>query len=97
MTGIEHIAKERQEQIEKHGRTVEQDVELNDEQQLKDASMILLLQSEEWDEDEIPKGWDYKIWKHIIGKSEIERLTIAGAFIAAEIDRIQYLETNKQQ
>lgn len=44
MTGIELIAKERQEQIEKHGITVEQDVNINKFAQLIDAAIILCRQ-----------------------------------------------------
>lgn len=41
-TGIELITKERQEQIEKHGRTIESDVEYNDNYELTDAVSMLI-------------------------------------------------------
>lgn len=41
-SGIELIAKERQEQIEKHGRTIEHDVENNDNEQLAMGAEMLL-------------------------------------------------------
>lgn len=41
-TGIELIAKERQEQIEKHGRTIESDVMNNEGEQLREFSALLL-------------------------------------------------------
>lgn len=39
-----------------------------------------------------PSFWDKALWKRMIEKPEKERLIIAGALIAAEIDRIQYVE-----
>ena len=36
-----------------------------------------------------PIEWDWKVWDYMINKSYKERLIIAGALIAAEIDRIQ--------
>ena len=41
-----------------------------------------------------PEGWDKYRWRYMIQKPYKERLIIAGALIAAEIDRIQRL--NKQ-
>ena len=40
-TGIELIAQERAEQIEKHGRTIELDVKQNNHHQLSDAASAL--------------------------------------------------------
>ena len=42
-TGIELIAEERQEQIEKHGRSIERDVKENDNYQLSNAAGLLAL------------------------------------------------------
>lgn len=89
-TGIELIAQERKEQIEKHGRTIEIDVEENDFGQLNEAAIMLINGFPYQDEDNhTPHGWDVKIWEHMINKPFIERSSIAGALIAANIDRIQ--------
>ncbi len=94
MTGIELIAKERQEQIEKHGRTIEQDVKYNNFGQLVDAAKWLL------DADQVepehfdivcPLNWNKEIWRKMISKPFKERSAIAGALIAAELDRLNAL------
>lgn len=91
-TGIELIAQERAEQIEKHGRTVEYDLIQNREYQLSTAAALLARQ-EEMDNLEIsvlrPEHWVFKLWVRMCHKSYKERLIIAGALIAAEIDRLQ--------
>jgi hypothetical protein len=90
MTGIELVAQERQEQIEKHGRTVEKDAELNDEEQMRVAALELLKREPKFEHR--PFGWDKAIWARMIIKPYKERLIIAGALVAAEIDRLQALE-----
>lgn len=99
-SGIELIAIERQEQIEKHGRTTEKDVANNSDNQLIHGADALI--SRDWtyfgnppakdEEFGCPEGWDWDIWRKMFNKSYKERLIIAGALIAAEIDRIQSLE-----
>ncbi len=42
----------------------------------------------------IPAGWDKQIWEHMLKKKHKQRLIIAGALIAAEIDRITAVEEN---
>lgn len=87
-TGIELIAAERQEQIQKHGFTKERDAQyVNDE--LVDAAMQYL------GGDLIscwPESWDKKWYKpndpNWTG-SRVDELKRAGALIAAEIDRLQ--------
>jgi hypothetical protein len=92
-TGIELIAIERQEQIDKHKRTIEKDVEYNTSFQLGIAARKLLESP-----GEIPFGttepnsWDRGIWNKMAFKSYKERLIIAGALIAAEIDRLNQLK-----
>ena len=94
-TGIELIAEERREQIEKHGRTVDLDVKHNTSYQLcKGATRITFAPDEEGAdlmtyEIFVPDGWDKDIWKRMLNKPYKERLIIAGALIAAEIDRLQ--------
>lgn len=91
-TGIELIAQERQEQIEKHGRTVERDDRENSNQELAlGAEMLLAAEHEEGiDPASYPDGWDPDICAHMLSKPYKERLIIAGALIAAEIDRLNY-------
>lgn len=86
-TGIELIAKERIEQIEKHGRTIKLDVEQNDAYQLSEGAQKLI-----WPHHEtyLPKGWDKYLWQKMCQKGYKDRLIIAGALIAAEIDRLNY-------
>jgi hypothetical protein len=96
-TGIELIAAERQEQIEKHGRTIESDVKYNKDTQLSFGAAILTCPNpEQYQKAEnnyaCPEGWDLKIWDKMRIKSYKDRLIIAGALIAAEIDRIQAIE-----
>lgn len=95
MNGIELIAAERKEQVEKHKRTIKQDKELNKDFQLSKAAGILIENMDVlWGYDRsmitwfTPKGWDHNIWNKMCHKSYKERLIIAGALIAAEIDRI---------
>lgn len=89
-TGIELIAQERKEQIEKHGRTIEKDIEVNFDCQLGTAAGILSYELiDELDcQDDPPLNWDLKLWQKMYGKPYKERLIIAGALIAAELDRL---------
>lgn len=90
-TGVELISEERQEQILKHKRSVEEDVRLNTKGQLSVAAGILSQKFIPDDMDLIPKEWNEIIWSKMLRKPYKERLIIAGALIAAEIDRIQNL------
>jgi hypothetical protein len=91
-TGIELIAKERQEQIEKHRRTLQLDALNNSEMQLSDAAAKLCVDDAGgyWKTELCPNGWDQDVWDKMTNKSYKERLIIAGALIAAEIDRLSY-------
>jgi hypothetical protein len=89
-TGIELIANERQEQIEKHGRNINSDVNGNSHNELRDAAIVLL---SNWPMIiDFPDSWQGSIMEHAIKKSYKERLIIAGALIAAEIDRLQSID-----
>ena len=83
-TGIEQIAQERQEQIEKHGFDSQND-ERNTQEELKDTAAFLLTGDLSYFPHTWDQNWIYKFSK----KNRIERLKIAGALIAAEIDRLQ--------
>ena len=94
-TGISLISDEREEQIMKHNRTVLKDILENTDFQLSQAASVLCinyptqcLTVEDVEVDHIPYGWNMEIWVKIVNKSYEERLVIAGALIAAELDRI---------
>lgn len=100
-TAIEMIAKERQEQIEKHGRTLDHDVKNNNAYQLAKAAQHLLIDFTGLSQNaayelkldvigqDSPEGWDRMLFQKMMDKPYLERLIIAGALIAAEIDRIE--------
>jgi len=99
-TGIEAIAQERKEQIEKHGRTVEDDLKLNSNWPLpltKAASSLTMQPIGLGTEFGKPEGWDEAIWQKMCAKTYKERLVIAGALIAAEYDRISLEEKLKAE
>lgn len=84
--GIKLIAEERHEQIEKHGRLVRHDVKFNFGRQLASGAKRLL----EVYPDRLnpPSGWDENGWAKMCDKNYKDRCIIAGALIAAEIDRL---------
>ncbi len=92
-TGIELIAQERKEQIEKHGFDIEKDAEFYQKNELVDAALYAMT----FDRERYPESWSFWFHDKMRSKEErmsehdfhIERLKIAGALIAAEIDRIQ--------
>ena len=92
-TGLELIRKERENQISK-GRSIEKDIQINKDKQLLDASVLLMLyedqaQYSDYEYHEcVPDGWDLDIWVKMCRKPYIERLSIAGALVSAEIDRL---------
>lgn len=92
--GVNLIAQERKEQLEKHKRSIESDVEINLKGQLAYAATALL----EEDPNLFPDGWNIELCNHMINKDRVAQLSIAGALIAAEIDRLLYLQnTNKTE
>lgn len=94
-TGIELIAQERAEQIEKHGITVEKDAEINKAYQLTEAAAVLSTEKVRSSKQRfslMPDDWDDEICLKMCRKKRKERLIIAGALIAAELDKIQYLD-----
>lgn len=93
--GAELIVAERMKQIHKHGRTKAYDYNNNEEGQLQFAAHSLLAhelyeQAEVY--DNLPRGWDEEHWCRMCNKSNKERLIIAGALIAAELDRVSFTE-----
>jgi hypothetical protein len=92
-TGVELIAIERQEQLEKHNRSIDQDVVQNNSGQLVAGAIALIRTDHKGFWDEMPVKWDEDICKKMSRKSYKNRLIIAGALIAAEIDRINSVKT----
>jgi hypothetical protein len=93
-SGIELIAQERKEQIEKHHRTLEKDVKINTNSELSFvAALFCAPNPRDFGANPIvncPPKWDIRIFTKMINKPYKERLIIAGALIAAEIDRLNY-------
>lgn len=85
-TGIELIAKERQEQIEKHGFDRRHDE--GEAYNLSNAAVFVLTHDERY----YPEEWEEKWKDKFVSKGYEERLIVAGALIAAEIDRLQNLK-----
>jgi hypothetical protein len=86
-TGIELIAQEREEQIKKHGFDASRDRGNENKELIKAALFAINPQQFEW-----PFFWAEKFRDRILAKpTEIDRLKVAGALIAAEIDRLLYL------
>lgn len=95
-TGIQLIAKERQEQFEKHGISIGLDIIHNSsfEKPLTKAASALTIEHGNGLAMETmkPSNWDAGIWYKMMSKPYKERLIIAGALIAAEIDRLTAVE-----
>lgn len=90
-TGIELMVIERNEkQIAKHGFTAEHHAshpEWYSKGQLIEAAMKL---SFTIPNDETPDNWDKKWFTNLCERPYQKRLVIAGALIAAEIDRLSF-------
>ena len=93
-TGVELIAEERQKQIGKYGFTGEHhafEPKWYAKGQLVEASMRL---SFTIPNDEAPENWDAAWFTNLCERNYKERLVIAAALLAAEIDRLNYLEAH---
>lgn len=99
-TGIELIAQERQEQIEKHGYSVDHDIKHERNENLLGVATCLI--RDQWDGHYwYPESWKVDKKRNFRAKVEAKRarmtakefkiacLKIAGALLAAEIDRLQ--------
>ena len=98
-TGIKLIVKERKEQINKHNFSIEHDAEFNELRgndglyPLSTAARAVLIGND----GEFPSSWnDLDLVQKMCDKSYKDRLIIAGALIAAELDRLLYEEANKK-
>lgn len=96
-TGIELIAEEREKQITKHGFTGEHHFnhpEWYDKNQLIRASHILM--NKTIDSERVkkyglyPERWNKEWFYDLCNRPYQERLIIAGALIASEIDRLNF-------
>ena len=88
MNGAELIAKEREEQIEKHGWTAVHDDAHRAGDLVHAAAWILAVFNSNLPQDiEWPREEDFA--RKILNHDHQERLAIAGALIAAEIDKLQ--------
>lgn len=82
LSGADMVLAERSEQIYKHGCTVERDFRYR-QGELLEAAVSLIRNN--------PKEWPLKECNPFLKKkSRVEMLAIAGAFVCAEIDRIEY-------
>ena len=93
--GIQLISAERQKQIEKHGFTAEHHVnhpEWYDQNQLIYAANVLAKQETRtpW----TPANWDQRWFNNLVERPHRDRLIIAGALIAAELDRLDLIDKN---
>lgn len=97
-SGVELIADERQEQITKHGWTPQHDRQTHYDGELVLAALALLhpstnpiflteLGAPEW-------AINIRLYKERCENGEIELLKVAGALIAAEIDRLNNVTTD---
>lgn len=102
-TGIELIADERKEQIERFGFTGEHHVnhpEWYEEEQLLSASHMLSQYEKDNDitylyRDIVPLNWSKDWWQKMCDKPKRERIIIAGALLAAELDRKYNFDSDK--
>jgi hypothetical protein len=91
-TGAALIVEERREQVKKHGYLISVDVRHNGHGQLLSAAERLIRPVVD---PKPPYDWSQSIWDNIASKGYKDRLVIAGALIAAEIDRQTAIENRE--
>lgn len=95
--GIELIAQERKEQLEKHGYTPHEDASRYGSPALIRAACLMAYDDAPKD---MPVGFAAPDWAWLLRVKNInniiKRLTIAGALIAAEIDRLSHIEKHHE-
>lgn len=95
ITGVDLIFKERQKQIDKHGFTAE--YQANHPEFYEDGQLLYAVRKL-FDYDILgenilePLNWDRDKFIKLCKKSRKERIIIAGALLAAELDRLIELE-----
>jgi len=90
-TGIELITEERRRQIEEEGYIPENDIKLNKNNELTYTAIYFIHPNKRIAKKFYPKQWN-KIWAKKDKHDRIKQLKIAGALIAAEIDRLNKLQ-----
>ena len=89
-TGIEQIAEERNKQIYKHGYTIKQDSGYTNKELLYAA--LAYLKTAIGSEETLEESWPMEDWPWDISTFHddgyVENLKKVGAFIAAELDRL---------
>lgn len=91
-TGIELIAIERQEQVERHGYTVDQDAGYVNNELISGAKAYLCAHKHEEGWSTFPAAWPFGMTSFKPSEDKIKNLVKAGAMIAAEIDRLNRSE-----
>lgn len=97
--GIDQISSERLKQIDKHGYTGKNQAEhpeFYSEGQLLQASRELSYTNAPLSL-RVPKNWDMEWFMRLAKKPFEDRIRIAGALLAAELDRLKYLMDNKTE
>jgi len=99
MTGAEKISEERHEQLFIHRISIEQDAKYNSEGQLAEGARGITLADIEERRKAIPNNWEVPLWEKMIAKDYKSRVAIAGALLAAEIDRLNFkpIKNKKQE
>lgn len=96
-TSIQLVVKEREKQIKKHGYTILQDVEFNNNRELAVAASALLTCDREHDKifdmlTLFPDSWDKKSCKNMLVNGWKDRVKKSAALLLAELDRILEIE-----
>lgn len=84
-SGVDLIGEEREEQLNVHEFTIGRDKKVNGDGQLAEAAIYVISK----DPYHFPKDWNTEWYTKLTKKKGIEALKVAGALIAAEIDRLQ--------
>ncbi len=87
-TGIERIAEERKQQLHKHGYTKAHDVREHSDGALITAALYALTMNKKYEQAGFD-DFESAIFEKYEQKRMIDALAVAGALIAAEIDRLQ--------
>lgn len=94
-SGVELISEERKKQIYKHGFTAEHHAshpEWYNKGQLIEAAHTLSTKEINFKSCSVPLNWDVKWFNDLCNRPYEERLVIAGALFASQIDMIKFIE-----
>ena len=91
LTGAEHIMLERAQQFRQHGHMVAGDVTENENEELLTMARAVITRNARL----LPNNWPVHTWQKIMAKDRVGQLRVAGALIAAEIDRLQEQKPTK--